>query len=124
MGRNRKANGGVVAYWCKKMPVRLYFDEPLTVPWLTGGTFSVILDPEDTVASLKSKIQLQTNIPITNQVLKLDGKELSDQPPPVNDNSKDEPWQSKEVHTHSPLTSRALSLPVVLLHRPGPSYDH
>jgi len=57
-----------VAYWCKKMPVRLYFDEPLTVPWLTGGTFSVILDPEDTVASLKSKIQLQTNIPITNQV--------------------------------------------------------
>ena len=50
------------------MPVRLYFDEPLTVPWLTGGTFSVILDPEDTVASLKSKIQLQTNIPITNQV--------------------------------------------------------
>jgi len=79
------------------MPVRLYFDEPLTVPWLTGGTFSVILDPEDTVASLKSKIQLQTNIPITNQVLKLDGKELSDQPPPVNGNSKDEPWQSKEA---------------------------
>merc|ERR1711865_757647 len=67
----------------------------IVVPWLTGGTFSVILDPEDTVASLKAKITLRTGIPTENQRLKIGGKELSDVSP--SSSSAAEAYQTKEA---------------------------
>ena len=60
-----------------KLGVKKHYSGPLTVELITGGAVRIFITPQDTVASVKEKLQEKCGIATEKQRLFLEGRELT-----------------------------------------------